>query len=131
MRAFTHGPTSTGNFLEALRRDDHHVRIVERDGQPLGSVSFAIVDRWLMEIRTLAFEQQRTGAGRFTLKWLLHHAFEELLVHRVFLEVLERNTHARTLYEDLGFRQEGCYRDGYRSSDGTFHNLIPYGLIAS
>ena len=129
VRKFTHGPTSIDAFLDALRRDDRTLLTVERDGHAFGHVGFALIDAWLIEIRVIAFAEQRTGAGRFAMEWLLHHAFFELRVHRIFLEVLESNAGARALYERLGFRQEGCYRDGFRADDGTYHNLIPYGIL--
>lgn len=56
---------------------------------------------------------------------------DEFRVHRVFLEVLASNTGARALYERVGFTSEGCYRDGCRADDGTYHDLVPYGLLAS
>lgn len=58
-----------------------------------------------MEIRVIAFEEQRTGAGRFTMQWLLHHAFDELGLHRVYLEMLESNIGGKALYESVGFEK--------------------------
>lgn len=134
VRQFAHGPDSVDVFLERLRRarqgNDYAVLIVECDGQPFGNVNFTIVNGWLMEIHVIAFKAQRTGAGLFTMTWLQRRGFNELGVHRMFLEVAEANTGARALYECVGFSPEGCYRDGYRADDGAFHNLIPYGLLA-
>lgn len=130
VREFTHGPQSADVFRDILLASDREVLVVERAGRPFGNVIFALTDGWLMEIRVLAFEEIRTGAGLFTMESLLRHGFEELGVHRVFLEVLEQNMGARALYERIGFCQEGCYRDGYRATDGSYRNLIPYGMLA-
>jgi len=48
----------------------------------------------------------------------------------MFLEVLESNEASRRLCESVGFRAEGLYRDGYRDEAGSFHNLVPYGMLA-
>lgn len=128
---FTHGPKSIEVFLNALERGDHELLTVERSGRPFGHLAIAVLHGWLMEVRVIAFEKQRTGAGRFTMDWLLHRAFEELGMHRVFLEVIESNIGAQALCESFGFLREGCYRDGYRADDGSYHNLIPYGMLTS
>lgn len=120
VREFTHGPKSIEVFVNALERGDRELLIIDRGGRPFGHLVIAVLDGWLMEIRVIAFEEQRTGAGRFSMEWLLHRAFEDLGLHRIFLEVVESNTGAQALYERVGFLREGCYRDGYRADDGTF-----------
>lgn len=130
VREFTHGPKSIEVFVNALERGDRELLIIDRGGRPFGHLVIAVLDGWLMEIRVIAFEEQRTGAGRFSMEWLLHRAFEDLGLHRIFLEVVESNTGAQALYKRVGFLREGCYRDGYRADDGTFHNLIPYGILS-
>jgi catechol 2,3-dioxygenase-like lactoylglutathione lyase family enzyme len=50
-------------------------------------------------------------------------------MHRIFIEVLESNEPMRRLCERVGFHVEGLYRDGYCDEAGTFHNLVPYGLV--
>ena len=43
-----------------------------------------------------------------------------------FNAVVEGNTHARHLYERLGFTQLGTIPGGFRMKDGTFANICPY-----
>ena len=43
-----------------------------------------------------------------------------------FNAVVATNTHARHLYERLGFIQLGTIRDGFRMKDGTFEDICPY-----
>ena len=40
--------------------------------------------------------------------------------------VVESNTHARHLYERLGFTQLGTIPGGFRMKDGHYENICPY-----
>ena len=43
-----------------------------------------------------------------------------------FNAVVESNTHARHLYERLGFVQLGAIPGGFRMKDGSYQNICPY-----
>ena len=43
-----------------------------------------------------------------------------------FNAVVETNTHARHLYERLGFKQLGTIPNGFRMKDGHYENICPY-----
>ncbi len=43
-----------------------------------------------------------------------------------FNAVVESNTHARHLYERLGFRPLGTIPKGFRMKDGHYENICPY-----
>ena len=43
-----------------------------------------------------------------------------------FNAVVERNVHARHLYERLGFKQLGTIPGGFRMKDGHYENICPY-----
>ncbi len=43
-----------------------------------------------------------------------------------FNAVVESNTHARHLYERLGFVQLGTIPEGFRMKDGHYENICPY-----
>ena len=43
-----------------------------------------------------------------------------------FNAVVASNTHARHLYERLGFTQLGTIPGGFRMKDGTFEDICPY-----
>ena len=43
-----------------------------------------------------------------------------------FNAVVESNTHARHLYERLGFTQLGTIPGGFRMKDGRYENICPY-----
>ena len=43
-----------------------------------------------------------------------------------FNAVVESNTHARHLYERIGFTQLGTIPGGFRMKDGSYENICPY-----
>ena len=43
-----------------------------------------------------------------------------------FNAVVETNTHARHLYERLGFMRLGIIPGGFRMKDGHYENICPY-----
>lgn len=64
--------------------------------------------------------------GEMLVKDCLHKGKE--LGFRVlqFNAVVESNTHARHLYERLGFKQLGTIPGGFRMKDGHYENICPY-----
>lgn len=70
------------------------------------------------------------GYGREAILEVLRFAFDGAStvpgprLHRVSLDVLSINPHARALYGSLGFREEGRLRDVYRDGDGWADAII-------
>lgn len=57
------------------------------------------------------------GVGKWSVAWMLSHAFGDLGLHRVELGVLADNAVAIHVYEKVGFSHEGrrrdaCFKDG-------------------
>ena len=71
---------------------------------------------------------QGTGAAKRATLELLKYAFEELKLHKVYLNVLEDNVKAQKLYEKCGFVYEGSAIDAVRIN-GQYKTLKWYGLI--
>jgi catechol 2,3-dioxygenase-like lactoylglutathione lyase family enzyme len=103
--------------------------VIERNARAFGVLALEVESEWLLNLRALAVWELRSGAGRFALKFTIARAFDELGARRIFLEVLESNAPMRGLCEALGIEPEGLYRDGYRDESGSFHNLVPYGMV--
>lgn len=68
------------------------------------------------------------GYGREAMRLALDFAFRELNLHRLQLTVFEYNPRAIALYEGLGFRREGVYRE-FLERDGRRHDMYLYGLL--
>lgn len=70
------------------------------------------------------------GYGTEAMQLLLAFAFDELNLHRVQLTVFSYNRRAIALYEKLGFRHEGTYRE-FMQRDGRRYDMLLYGLLRS
>ena len=70
------------------------------------------------------------GYGKEALKLTIEFGFEELNFHRIQLTVLEYNEPAIKLYEKLGFKREGVYRE-FIHRDGKRYDMYLYGLLRS
>ena len=70
------------------------------------------------------------GRGRHTGEKLVLDCLDQAKKHGFqilqFNAVVESNTHARHLYERLGFVQLGTIPKGFRMKDGHFENICPY-----
>jgi len=130
VRQFALGPRSADDFAAGLTRSGKENAIIERDGVPFGNLVLGTALPWLLEFQVVAVAENGRGGGRFALGYALWRAFEDLKVNRVYLEVVAKNVRARKLYERAGFRAEGFFRDGYRADDGTFHDMVPYAMLA-
>ena len=71
---------------------------------------------------------QGTGASGLATQELLKYAFEELELHKIYLNVLFENIRARKFYEKCGFIQEGISKDAVRIN-GKYESLVWYGLL--
>ena len=67
-----------------------------------GTAEYAIV---------LRRQAQGKGYASFATREILRIAFEELGLHKVYLNVWKENAHAVGFYEHMGFRREGDARE--------------------
>ncbi|CAL1712834.1 unnamed protein product [Somion occarium] len=77
---------------------------------------------------SLLQEHQGKGYGEEALRFLIDHAFKQLALHRISLEVFQPNVKAIKLYRKLGFVEEGRVRDGLWM-DGGWQDIIAMGIL--
>ncbi|MDB9528831.1 GNAT family protein [Oscillatoria sp. CS-180] len=75
------------------------------------------VDQCLL-LKRIVITEKGKGYGRSVLRQVLEKAFLDFNGHRIWLDVMERNERARSLYRNLGFVEEGRLRDAVKTSDG-------------
>jgi RimJ/RimL family protein N-acetyltransferase len=68
------------------------------------------------------------GYGKEAMSLVLNFAFNELNLHRIQLTVFGYNEPAIALYEGLGFRREGTYRE-FMQRDGQRFDMYLYGIL--
>lgn len=68
------------------------------------------------------------GMGSFAVHEVLKHAFMNLNLHRVKLDVLENNMAAQHVYEKCGFVKEGISRKAVYKN-GCYIDLIQYSIL--
>jgi RimJ/RimL family protein N-acetyltransferase len=68
------------------------------------------------------------GYGYEAMQLALGFAFDELNLHRVQLTVFSYNERAIALYEKLGFRREGTFRE-FMERGGTRYDMHLYGIL--
>lgn len=70
------------------------------------------------------------GYGREAMELLTNYGFNELNLHRLQLTVFSYNEPAIKLYESLGFKHEGTFRE-FLQRDGQRYDMNLYGLLAN
>jgi ribosomal-protein-serine acetyltransferase len=78
----------------------------------------------------LAAQHQGKGLMTAAVERLVSHAFDELNLNRVELEVAPDNSRSRALAERLGFREEGVLREAERFAEGDYRDLVVYSMLA-
>ncbi len=68
------------------------------------------------------------GYGRDALGLILRYGFDELGLHKVWLDTMGYNDRAIRMYERAGFRQEGRLRD-HIQRDGRRFDVVLMGLL--
>lgn len=96
---------------EELRKEGktYHYAIVDADDEYLGTISLKKLvpiegAEFAISLRSRA---QGKGIASWAMQEILKIAFEELKLHRVYLNVLSDNEHANCFYIRNGFRLEG------------------------
>lgn len=117
---------------EAQQKLPHlHLACVDDEDTYLGTISLKHIDHenktaeYAISFRRAA---QGSGAARYATAQILKIAFKELQLEKVYLEVLEENTHACHFYEKQGFVKEGTLRS-HIVLRGVRRNLRLYAFL--
>lgn len=68
------------------------------------------------------------GFGKESINILVHFAFEELALYRLWAEVFSFNMAAIKMFQKAGFLQEGVWRKSYYHK-GKYHDSILMGIL--
>ena len=121
-------------YDQYLRTRGNSVRcaIVDERDMILGLISLLDIDSINrsaeLHIMIGGKENRGRGVGTFAVKAMIEHAFMNLNLRRIELEVLETNLAAIRLYEKTGFVREGMKRQA-NYKNGKYVSLIFMGLL--
>lgn len=115
----------------SYNENNQHFAVVDEQDEYLGTVSLKNISRqngsaeYAVVLRQKA---QGTGVARKATEELIRYAFEELRLHKVYLNVLDINEKAKHFYQKCGFVYEGTAKDAIRLN-GKYESLSWYGII--
>ena len=81
-----------------------------------------------LQIRIGAEGARGKGFGKDACKLLLHHGFNDLNLHRIYLHVLATTIAARALYKSVGLTFEGKLRDAV-FIDSVWTDVVLMGIL--
>lgn len=118
--------------IKAMKEQkSYNFAIADAENQYLGTISLKNVD-WNARTGEYAISLRKTaqgkGIGTIATKKLFVIAFEELMLNRIFLNVLSENKRAIHMYEKCGFIFEGEFRK-HILLKGELKNLKWYSIL--
>lgn len=119
------------NFIEnSYSSTDQHFAVTNKQDEYLGTISLkniSLKDRNAEYAIVMRKGAQGGGNAEQATKELIEYAFNVLGLRKIYLNVLEDNTHAISFYEKLGFVKEGTFVGQYFIG-GKYHNLCWYAI---
>jgi RimJ/RimL family protein N-acetyltransferase len=70
-----------------------------------------------VEFKRIVIGVKGKGFGRATVNLVKQMVFEKYNTHRLWLEVMEHNDRAHSLYLSEGFTEEGLHRESFKQGD--------------
>ncbi|WP_455534654.1 GNAT family N-acetyltransferase [Roseburia inulinivorans] len=114
----------------SFTEENQNFAFVDDNDEYMGTISLKHISatdknaEYAIVTRTKA---QGTGLAYNATQDILKYAFEELGLHRVYLNVLEENERANHFYKKCGFQYEGKFVD-HLFLEGRYKNLNWYGI---
>lgn len=120
------------NFIKySFDEENQHFAVTDEKDEYLGTISLKHISEkdhnaeYAIVMRNKA---HGTGIAARATTEILRYAFNDLGLHRVYLNVLADNIAARKLYESCGFDLEGEFKDAIRL-EGRYRNLVWYAML--
>ncbi len=105
-----------------LLDDDALIGFIELDG-----ILWTHGNAWF-SIAISPREYWEQGYGTEAARLALTYAFQELNMHRVQATVFSYNRRSMAMFERLGFRHEGAFRE-FLHRDGQRYDMLLYGIL--
>lgn len=103
------------------------------DGAFCGEINLSSIQRGPFQNAYVGYwiDERRAGRGYVpeSLVLVARYAFEDLLLHRVQVAIIPRNTASRRVAEKLGLRNEGT-AERYLEINGAWEDHVRYAITA-
>ena len=105
--------------------------VTDAEGRPVGHVILADCtdDSRSLMLKRIIITQKGCGYGWAAVKEVQRIAFTKYKAHRLWLDVIETNARARSLYRTLGFQEEGTLREALLHH-GQHVSLVIMSILA-
>lgn len=123
--------SSQKKWISNLVNDTTVHYIIEVDNKAVGVAIISSID---MKNRTanmnikLLKGYRGKGVATRTLNLIITYCFDELNMHCLTANVIERNEDSRKLWVKLGFNEDGILRHRVYKN-GLYHNVVSYSLL--
>ncbi len=128
-------PVSQGEqkrWIAELKNSSNCVRyIVEYQGDAVGMAIISDIDFKNSNANISVKFVQRArnqGIGTKTLRLLSDYCFNELNLHCLTAQIMEKNVASQRLYEKCGYKKEGTLRSRIYKN-GIYNNVFVYSLL--
>ncbi len=120
-------------WYEKMLQDPNELAFaVEYEGRHVGGAGYCNLDGRNQNAEVGLFiglpELWDQGLGHDVLQALLRFGFEQMNLHRIYLQVFAENRRAVHLYEKVGFQHEGCWRQA-QFRHGRFHDILWMSIL--
>lgn len=115
----------------SYNEQNKHFAIVNEQDEYLGTVSLKNISEQNSSAEyavVMRKKAQGTGVAMKATQEVVRYAFDELKLHKIYLNVLEINEKAKRFYQKCGFEFEGTQKDAI-ILNGKFESLSWYGII--
>lgn len=112
-------------------KNKHFAIVDDKDDEYLGTISLKNIDMKNKNAEYAISTRKKArgiGCNKIATELMIKYGFEELGLHKIYLNVLSTNTRAIKFYKKCGFVYEGTFKD-YLLINGEFKNLEWYGII--
>ena len=123
----------TLKWFEKNQRDNNRIDFAFDDeaGNVVAMGGLVSIDEYLKKAEFYLFVgplYHRLGYGFTATKLICKYGFESINLHKIALFANYENTPARCMYEKVGFKLEGVFRDE-NIVNGKYTNRVYYGLL--
>lgn len=108
-----------------------HFAVVNKQDEYIGTVSLKNISNINNSAEyaiVLRMEYRGTGVAQNATSEIIKYAFEKLGLHKIYLNVLDKNERAKHFYQKCGFVYEGTSVDAIMLN-GKYESLAWYGMI--